>query len=374
VQSRLGYVNDAAWEVTALSSAIRSLCVLQFVLMVKPARLRPGDTVAAISLSNGFPALMPHRYAAGKRQIEEAFGVKVIETPNAMRDSDWLYRNPKARADDLHWALCNDAVQAIFSTIGGYESVRILPHLDHELIRQHPKIIMGSSDTTVTLTAFVRAGVIAFNGPPVMCDLAENCGIRPFVAQSVRAALFAAQPFQFQAAESWTEEFIEWRDPASQSRERKFVASDGWVWMQESDRVSGRLVGGCLDVLEFLKGTPWWIPKKLWDGAIFFAETSDEAPAPNVVGYWLRNYGSQGVLERISGMMVARPMRYTREMTDALYAEIRRVLAEFGREDLPVVVNMDFGHTSPQMIVPMGCRAMIDPAAKRVAVLESPVA
>jgi muramoyltetrapeptide carboxypeptidase LdcA involved in peptidoglycan recycling len=93
-----------------------------------------------------------------------------------------------------------------------------------------------------------------------------------------------------------------------------------------------------------------------------------------VVGYWLRNYGSQGVLERISGMMVARPMRYTREMNDALYAEIRRVLAEFGREDLPVVVNMDFGHTSPQMIVPMGCRAMIDPAAKRVAVLESPVA
>jgi LD-carboxypeptidase N-terminal domain len=123
-----------------------------FVFMVKPARLRPGDTVAAISLSSGFPALMPHRYAAGKRQIEEAFGVKVIETPNAMRDPDWLYRNPKARADDLHWALRNDAVRAIFSTIGGYESVRILPHLDHELIGKHPKIMMGSSDTTVTLT------------------------------------------------------------------------------------------------------------------------------------------------------------------------------------------------------------------------------
>jgi muramoyltetrapeptide carboxypeptidase LdcA involved in peptidoglycan recycling len=92
------------------------------------------------------------------------------------------------------------------------------------------------------------------------------------------------------------------------------------------------------------------------------------------VGYWLRNYGSQGILERISGMLVARPMRYTREMTVALYTEIRRVLAEFGREDLPVVANMDFGHTSPQMVVPIGCRTMIDSAAKRVAVLESPVA
>jgi len=88
--------------------------------------------------------------------------------------------------------------------------------------------------------------------------------------------------------------------------------------------VSGRLVGGCLDVLEFLKGTPWWIPKKSWDGAIFFAETSEEAPAPNVVGYWLRNYGSQGILERISGMMVARPMRYTREMTATLHRDTPR--------------------------------------------------
>jgi LD-carboxypeptidase len=82
---------------------------------------------------------------------------------------------------------------------------------------------------------------------------------------------------------------------------------------------------------------------------------------------------SHRILERISGLMVAWPMRYTREMTAALYTEIRRVLAEFDREDLPVVVNIDFGHTS-QMVVPMGCRAMIDPAAKRVAVLESPVA
>jgi muramoyltetrapeptide carboxypeptidase LdcA involved in peptidoglycan recycling len=125
-----------------------------------------------------------------------------------------------------------------------------------------------------------------------------------------------------------------------------------------------------LDVLEFLKGTQWWIPKKLWDGAIFFAETSDEAPPPKRAGYWLRNYGSQGILERISGILLARPMKYSPSMTQTLYAEVLRVLAEFGREDMPVVANMDFGHTSPQMVVPIGCQAEIDPGAKRVAVLE----
>lgn len=350
-------------------------CVLRFgAMLLKPARRRAGDTVAAISLSSGFAAIVPHRYAAGKRQIEATFGVKVIETPNALRDPDWLYRNPQARAEDLHWALENSEVRAIFSTIGGDESVRILPHVSLELIRQHPKIMMGFSDTTVALTSFLRAGAAGFYGPSVLCDLAENCGIRSFVSKAVRGALFAGEPFELEAAESWSEESIDWRDPTNLSRQRNFVAGDGWVWLQGHSRVAGRLVGGCLDALEFLKGTRWWIPKKLWDGAIFFAETSEEAPAPSLVAYWLRNYGSQGILRRLSGMLIARPMKYTREMTHTLYAEIRRVLAEFGREDLTVVANMDFGHTSPQMVIPIGCRAMIDPLEKRVAVLEAPVA
>ena len=117
-------------------------------MLVKPERLRPGDTVAATSLSWGVAATVPHRYDAGKRQIQETFVVKVIETPNALREPDWLYRNPKARADDLHWALENDEVRGILSMIGG--SVRILPYLNFDQIRKHPKIF-GASATSFRL-------------------------------------------------------------------------------------------------------------------------------------------------------------------------------------------------------------------------------
>jgi muramoyltetrapeptide carboxypeptidase LdcA involved in peptidoglycan recycling len=342
-------------------------------MIIKPNRIKPGDTIAAISLSSGIAALVPHRYTAGKHQIEATFGLKVVESPNALRPPDWLYRNPQARADDLHWALENPSVSAIFSMIGGNESVRILPYVNSDTIRKHPKIMLGASDTTITLTAFLRAGVASFYGPSVLCDLAENCGIRPFVKQSISRSLFEAKPFELEAADAWTEEFLEWGQAENQSRARNFAPSEGWVWLQGESRVTGRLVGGCLEVLEFLKGTRWWIPQRLWDGAIFFFETSEEAPPPNWVGYWLRNYGSQGILERISGMLVARPMKYSPQMTKTLYAEIRRVLAEFGREDLPVVANMDFGHTSPQMVMPLGCRAAIDPGTKRVSILEAAV-
>ena len=139
--------------------------------------------------------------------------------------------------------------------------------------------MMGFSDTTIAVSAFVRAGVVSFYGPSVLCDLAENCGIRPFVERSVRRALFAAEPYELEAAEAWTEEFYDWRDPENQSRARNFSCSEGWVWLQGEAPTSGTLVGGCLDVLEFLKGTPWWIPRKLWNGAILVAETSEGSAA-----------------------------------------------------------------------------------------------
>jgi hypothetical protein len=95
----------------------------------KPAHLEPGDTGAAVSLSWGGPGTFPHRYQAGKRQLEETFGVRVVETPHALRDAEWLSRNPKARADDLMEAFSDPSVRGIISTIGGDDSIRILRHL-----------------------------------------------------------------------------------------------------------------------------------------------------------------------------------------------------------------------------------------------------
>jgi muramoyltetrapeptide carboxypeptidase LdcA involved in peptidoglycan recycling len=67
----------------------------------KPPSLHPGDKVAAISLSWGGPGTFPWRYAAGKKQLEDEFGLQVIETRHALAEAGWLKRNPHARADDL---------------------------------------------------------------------------------------------------------------------------------------------------------------------------------------------------------------------------------------------------------------------------------
>ena len=62
--------------------------------LIKPPKLKPRDRVAAITLSWGGPGRYPSRYQAGVHQLEEAFGVEVVPTANALRDPAWLARNP----------------------------------------------------------------------------------------------------------------------------------------------------------------------------------------------------------------------------------------------------------------------------------------
>ena len=336
---------------------------------IRPPRLRPGSRVAALSLSSGFVTEVMGRYHAGVRQVAAEFGWEVVPAPNALRGPDFLYENPQARADDLHWALQNPDIHGLVSIIGGDDSVRLLPFLDLDLIRAHPKAFLGYSEATVTLTQFLRAGVMAYHGPALLTDLAENGGMHPFVADGVRRAVVdEARPFDLAPAPQWTQARVDWADEGAQAVRRPFQPGDGWVWLQGDSPAEGHLMGGCLEVLDMLCGTPGWPASDLWQGAVLALETSNDVPPPRQVGYWLRNYAAQGLLAGAAGLLLARPRDYTPELVVELYGWVRRVLWEAGREDLPVVANVEFGHTSPQLTLPLGGRARLDPAAGRVTV------
>ena len=117
----------------------------------KPKILRPGSRIAAISLSWGGPGTVPYRYQIGKQQFEEEFGVEVIETAHALRDAGWLAKNPRARADDLMTAFADETIDGIISTIGGEDSIRILPYLDNGTLRiqQDTCTLPSGSDCTL---------------------------------------------------------------------------------------------------------------------------------------------------------------------------------------------------------------------------------
>ena len=267
--------------------------------LTKPQKLQPGDKVAAVSLSWGGPGALPARYQAGVRQLEEAFGVQVVEMAHTLAEPDWLHAHPQARAEDLMQAFSDPQIRAIFSTIGGDDSIRTLPYLDLEVIRNNPKIFMGYSDSTVTHFACLKAGLGSFYGPSIMSGFGENAGLFPYMAASVRKTLFESQPIGKLSPnmDGWTDELLDWGDPANQSIPRKHKPCTGWKFLQGRGIHSGRLMGGCIEVLDWLRGTDVWPDTEEWEDTILFIETSEEAPSPLAVERMLARAGRSGRAE-----------------------------------------------------------------------------
>ena len=345
--------------------------------MLKPERLREGDTVAAVSLSWGGPGTFPHRYLAGKRQLTEKFGLNVVETEHALKDAAWLARNPRARADDLMQAFSNPSIRGIISTIGGNDSIRLLPHVDTGVIRSNPKVFLGYSDTTVTHFLCFRAGVTSFYGPALMAGFAENGGMFPYMMESLRKAVFSAKPTGIVEPNrsGWTAERLDWAIPENQNRRRTLNPSENWNFLQGRGIGQGRLIGGCLDVLQWLRGTTVWPGNEILDGAILFLETSEQAPPPSVLTRELRVYAAMGILGRLSAILFGRPGGAVPVDQFEQYdrAILQVVAEEESLVDLPVVTRMDFGHTDPMFVLPYGVLAQVDCERKTFSILENAV-
>lgn len=343
--------------------------------MIKPKKLNPGDKIATVSPSWGGPSVFPDRYQAGIRQLQEEFGLQVVEMPNTLRAEDWLSRNPQARAEDLMQAFADPSIKGIFATIGGDDSIRLLPFLDLDVIRNNPKVFLGYSDTTISHLICYKAGLVSFYGPSIMAEFAENCGMFPYVVQSLRKTLFSSDRIGEVKAETegWTVERLDWADPANQQIKRKLNPSTGWKFLQGNGVHRGHLMGGCLEVFDWLRGTEFF-PED-WQDAILFLETSEEAPPPEMVARTLRVFAAMGLLSRLSGILFGRPgggvpLKKFEEYDQAI---LQVVNDEEGLTQLPVITNMDFGHTSPMFVLPYGLQAEIDVESKRLSILENAV-
>ncbi|MBN2147949.1 MAG: LD-carboxypeptidase [Anaerolineales bacterium] len=345
--------------------------------MIKPQKLQPGDKIATVSLSWGGPGAIPHRYQAGKKQLQEQFGLTVVEMPHTLKEPGWLHRNPQARAEDLMTAFSDTTIAGIVSTIGGDDSIRLLPYLDLAVIRSNPKVFIGYSDTTIAHLACFKAGLVTFYGPAIMAGFAENAAMFPYMIESVRKTLFHSEPVGIIAPNTngWTVEMLDWANPTNQTRPRKLRPSTGWRFLQGQGVHRGHLIGGCFEVLDWLRGTDFWPHPDAWQDAILFIETSEDAPSPEVVKYGLRTYAALGILHRLSGILFGRPggqisLEKHPEYDQAL---LQVVAEETGMDNLPIIAGMDFGHTDPMFVLPYGIQAEINCETQQFAILENAV-
>lgn len=342
-------------------------------MLTKPKKLQPGDRVATISPSwggAGEPEIR-WRYEQGVQRLEDIFGLEVVPMPNSLKSGDYLYQNPQARAEDLMAAFQDESIKGIIANIGGEDSIRLLPYIDFHVIRENPKVFVGYSDVTVSHLFCHKAGLSSFYGPAVLTDFAENVAMDPYTIDMVRRTLFSNGVIgEIKPPQAWTSERLEWVEE-NKGKRRKMQPNEGYELLQGSGVVKGRLIGGCIEVLEFAKGTVLWPELGYWEDSILFFETSEEKPAPDLIKYWLRNYAAQGILQKANGMIFGKPQDET--YYEAYKDVIQQVMREYGLEDLPILYNMSFGHTEPKCILPYGTLAEIDCERKSFAILENGV-
>ena len=170
----------------------------------------------------------------------------------------------------------------------------------------------------------------------------------------------------------WTTEHLDWGEPANQAIRRRLQPPEGRRALAGSGRVEGRLVGGCAEVLDWLRGTAWFPPLAAFDGAVLFWETSEEAPPPAVVTRLLRSLAALGVLERLAAIVLGRwgglPDASRFAEWDA--AVVQAVVEEAGLGGLPILAGLDFGHTDPICTLPYGALAAVDVDALTFSILE----
>lgn len=340
----------------------------------KPARLVLGDTVAIVSPSWGGPSRYPHVYENGLKVLRE-FGLQIKEYPSARASADFLAHNPEVRANDINDAFADTEVKAIFASTGGDDSVRILPFLNREVIRNNPKILMGYSDTAALLSFINQLGLVTFHGPSIMNGFSQAESWPNSFTQHVQEMLFSPQErFEYRSFGAYSDGYPEWSQVENLGRTKELQRDTGWRFIQGASVVTGTIYGGCIEVLESLNGTDFWPERDFWNGKILFFETSEEKPSVQRVRRMLRNYGMQGIFDKAIAVLFGRARDYTDEEKEELDQMIIDVIkGEFGNAKIPIVTNMDFGHTDPQIILPLGVKAEIDCLKSTFTLIESPL-
>ncbi|WP_250029042.1 S66 family peptidase [Paractinoplanes maris] len=340
--------------------------------MDAPPKVEPGDRVAIVSPSWAGPGVFPVQHDQALHRIREELGLEPVEFPTTRK----LGSSPADRAADLMAAYADPSIRAVFATIGGDDQITVLPHLDPAPFVADPKPFFGYSDNTNLLNWLWMHGVAGYHGGSTMVHLARGGGIDPQHLSSLRAALFQTGDFPVAEVREFSDEEVSWEDPASLTTSGPTVPSPGWHWHQPGTVVTAPTWGGNLEIWHWnLAASRWILPPERYAGSILLLETSEELPPAEEVFRMLRNAGERGLLEQFPAVLVAtakasnighRPSAADRaRFRDEQQAAVLEALAAYNPGAM-AVFGIDFGHTTPQWILPYGGRMTVDGPGRRI--------
>ena len=290
--------------------------------------LKQGDCIGIVAPASGMDG-MDISPAVHKLQ---SWGYKVKLAPNLYNQSGYLAGSDKERAADLNAFFADDEVKAILCLRGGYGSERILDLLDYEMIRQHPKMLIGYSDITALHAAlWEKCRLVGVHGAMVI-DINDN-------------------------SPNYTDEQL--RHGLSST----VISSSGTFILPENHRLEvlregtaeGRLIGGNLSVIAALCGTPYALNGT--DCILFLEEVSEDSYAIDRMMWQL---WQSGILKNVKGIVIGN-LRRCEPVTPQPYDySVKQVFAHYAElAQIPVLYNLPVGHGSINGFLPLGVKTKI---------------
>lgn len=300
-----------------------------------PPKLKAGDHVRVIAPSHSFA---PSFTKEMEERVEKALGdlgLSVSYGKHVRELNDFKTTTIEHRLEDLHEAYADPDVQAIIPARGGSSLTQLLKYIDYDLVKKNPKILCGLSDiTALSYALYAKTGVVNYYGPHFTMLGASK--LADYSYTSFRENLMSDAPVHFKPSEHYCDS--EW--------DRELIVNEGF-WTINEGETEGKIIGGNFRTTNLIFGSEFMPDIK---DTILFMEENHVIDFRGVQNE-LQSILNQPKGNKIRGLVIGRFQKET-GMSRELLTKVIRSKKEL--EGIPVVGNIDFGHSVPVLTFPIG--------------------
>ncbi len=290
----------------------------------------PSDSLANISDSVHQKAL--ERFTELGLEVTYAKNIREIDEFDSSRIA--------SRVADLHEAFSNSKIRGVFTAFGGYNCNQLLPYLDWDIIKNNPKVLTGFSDTTALSNAiYAKTGLVTYSGPSFSRFGQEL--YFDYTMEYFMKCIFAEDIIDIFPSDKWSDDW--WLKDQS----TRILKKNNGCEVVNGGYAKGVCLGGNLSTFNLLQGTEYF--PNIMDSILLLEDDYE-----STLGHFDRDLESLTQMPNFDSVKAIIIGRFQNKSGVDVNMLKKSLLAKKHIKSIPIVINLDFGHTDPIFTFPIG--------------------
>ena len=303
-----------------------------------------------VSPSSGALKMFPKRFNYGLEFLKKN-GYDIDISKNALKNASYYSSSENDRINDIYKSI-DEEVDVVIAAIGGYNSNQLLDYLDYEKIKNSKTTFMGYSDiTSLLLAVHTMTGKIVYHGPTFLPELCEYPACMDYTWNYFEKAI-NKEKIEYKEPQYEVTEYIDWAlQEKNEYKARKKEENRCPRKIFNGGNVTGRIIGGNLISILNILGSKY-LPVKEFDNKILFLE--DVNISIGEFDSFIKGCLLQGMFNNIKGLIFGKFVE--KENNERIIEVLEKY---FSKLDIPIIYNVDLGHTNPMITIPIGANVQL---------------